>query len=75
VERQVSGAKTTEHAVDANAETDRCLHSPQDPVTGGYTRGVECNTYGLLRCSNTRGQGHGVVEQVTWDRGLDIANK
>ena len=38
---------------DANAVTDRCLSLPQDPVTRGYTRGVERNAYGLLRYSDT----------------------
>jgi hypothetical protein len=55
--------------VDANAETDRFLCSPQDPVQGMYTRGVVCNTYGLIRYSNTWGNRHGVVVHMTWDRG------
>ena len=75
-ECQVIGANTTERAVDANAETDGCLCSPQDPVnTGGYTRDIDCNTYGLFRYSNTWGDRHCVVVQTTWDRRLDTANK
>jgi hypothetical protein len=62
---QVTEANTTKHAVDVNAETDRCLSSPQDPVTGEHTGGAECNTYGLLRCTNTWGNRHGVLEQST----------
>jgi hypothetical protein len=64
--RQVCGTNTTEHVVEANAETDRMLCSPQDPVTGGYTPGVKVSTYGLLGCINTRGNRHGVVVQETW---------
>ena len=66
VERQVGRANTTEHAVDANAVAEKCLSSPQDPVKGRNTRGVNCNTDGLLRCSKTWDNRHGVGVQITW---------
>lgn len=73
--RQVSGANTTEHAVDANAETDRFLCAPQDPVTGIQTLGAICNPYGLPMCNNTWGNRHAVVVKIPWDGGLDTTNR